>query len=113
MPDRPTTGPRPAALPGRGGLPRRAAASFRGDASSGKTTLALRCVATAQAAGGIVAWLDLGRAFDPLEAAARGVDLRWLVVLRPSDPEEGLRLAGALVSGRGGGPPRPRPALAP
>jgi len=88
------------AILGMGGLPRRAAASFRGDASSGKTTLALRCVATAQAAGGIVAWLDLGRAFDPLEAAARGVDLRWLVVLRPSDPEEGLRLAGALVSGR-------------
>ncbi len=88
------------AILGTGGLPRRAAASFRGDASSGKTTLALRCVTTAQAAGGIVAWLDLGRAFDPLEAAARGVDLRWLVVLRPSDPEEGLRLAGALVSGR-------------
>src|SRR3990172_1721773 len=54
------------AILGTGGLPRRAAASFRGDASSGKTTLALR----------------------------------WLVVLRPSDPEEGLRLAGALVSGR-------------
>jgi recombination protein RecA len=88
------------AVLGTGGLPRRATASFRGDASSGKTTLALRCVTAAQAAGGIVAWLDLARAFDPLEAAARGVDLRWLVVLRPADPEEGLRLAGALVSGR-------------
>jgi RecA/RadA recombinase len=85
---------------GMGGLPRRATATFRGDASSGKTTLALCCVTAAQAAGGIVAWLDLARAFDPLEAAARGVDLRWLVVLRPVDPEEGLRLAGALVSGR-------------
>jgi hypothetical protein len=88
------------ALLGTGGLPRRASATLRGDASSGKTTLALRSVAEAQAAGGIVAWLDGGRTFDPLEAAARGVDLRWLVVLRPAEVGEGLRLAGALVSGR-------------
>ena len=96
----PTGFPALDAILGTGGLPRRATATFRGDASSGKTTLALRCVTAAQAAGGIVAWLDLARAFDPLEAAARGVDLRWLVVLRPAGPEEGLRLAGALVSGR-------------
>jgi recombination protein RecA len=88
------------ALLGTGGLPRRAGATLRGDASSGKTTLALRSVAEAQAVGGIVAWLDGGRTFDPLEAAARGVDLRWLVVLRPAEVGEGLRLAGALVSGR-------------
>ena len=88
------------ALLGVGGLPRRAGATLRGDASSGKTTLALRSVAEAQAAGGIVAWLDGGRTFDPLEAAARGVDLRWLVVVRPAEVGEGLRLAGALVSGR-------------
>ena len=88
------------ALLGTGGLPRRAGATLRGDASSGKTTLALRSVAEAQAVGGIVAWLDVGRTFDPLEAAARGVDLRWLVVLRPAEMGEGLRLAGALVSGR-------------
>ncbi|MFI5255127.1 MAG: hypothetical protein ACHQ15_06700 [Candidatus Limnocylindrales bacterium] len=96
----PTGFPALDAILGIGGLPRRATATFRGDASSGKTTLALRCVSAAQSAGAIAAWLDLGRAFDPLEAAARGVDLRWLVVLRPADPEEGLRLAGALVSGR-------------
>lgn len=83
-----------------GGLPRRASASLRGDASSGKTTLALRCVAEAQAAGSIVAWLDLPRAFDPLEAIARGVDPGWLVILRPLGAEEGFRLAGALLSGR-------------
>ena len=88
------------ALLGTGGLPRRAGATLRGDASSGKTTLALRSVAEAQAVGGIVAWLDGSRTFDPLEAAARGVDLRWLVVLRPAEVGEGLRLAGALVSGR-------------
>ena len=62
----PTGFPALDAILGIGGLPRRATATFRGDASSGKTTLALRCVTAAQAAGGIVAWLDLGRAFDPL-----------------------------------------------
>lgn len=85
---------------GAGGLPREASATFRGDASSGKTTLALRYVAEAQAAGAIVAFLDLGHSLDPLEAVARGVDLRWLIVLRPRDPMEGFALAGALLAGR-------------
>ncbi|MEP7361217.1 MAG: hypothetical protein ABI744_06540, partial [Chloroflexota bacterium] len=53
------------ALLGTGGLPRGASASFRGARSSGKTTLALHCLAQAQARGGIVAFLDLCRIFDP------------------------------------------------
>src|SRR5262245_45704070 len=77
------------ALLGTGGLPRGVSASFRGARSSGKTTLALHCLAQAQARGGIVAFLDLCRIFDPLEAVARGVDLRWLLVLRPQDADEG------------------------
>ena len=85
---------------GPGGLPRGATAVVRGGASSGKTTLALRTLAEAQAGGALAAWLDLGQTFDPLEAVARGVDLRWLVVLRPADPEEGFRLAGTLLAGR-------------
>jgi recombination protein RecA len=72
----------------------------RGGPSSGKTTLALRTVAEAQASGDIVAWLDLGRSFDPVEAVGRGVDLHWLLVVRPADVQEGLGLAGALLSGR-------------
>ena len=87
-------------LLGTGGLPRGASASFRGARSSGKTSLALHCLAQAQARGGIVAFLDLCRIFDPLEAAARGVDLRWLLVCRPVDVEEGWALGAALVSGR-------------
>ncbi|MEO7119032.1 MAG: hypothetical protein ABIZ34_08690 [Candidatus Limnocylindrales bacterium] len=91
---------------GPGGLPRQASAAIRGDLSSGKTTLALRLIAEAQAQGAIAAWLDLPRAFDPVDAVARGVDLRWLLVLRsaegadPADPSEGFALAGALLSGR-------------
>lgn len=88
------------ALLGTGGLPRGVSASFRGARSSGKTTLALHCLAQTQARGGIVAFLDLCRIFDPLEAVARGVDLRWLLVLRPANAEEGWSLAAALVAGR-------------
>jgi len=88
------------ALLGTGGLPRGVSVSFRGPRSSGKTALALHCLAQAQARGGIVAFLDLCRIFDPLEAVARGVDLRWLLVLRPADIDEGWALAAALVAGR-------------
>jgi len=88
------------AILGPSGLPPEASVVVRGGPSSGKTTLALRCVAEAQASGDIVAWLDLGRAFDPVEAVGRGVDLRWLLVVRPADAQEGFGLAGALLTGR-------------
>jgi len=83
-----------------GGLPSHGTASLVGDPSSGTTTLALRSMAEAQAAGAIGAWLDLPGRFDPLEAATRGVDLRWLVVVRPLSPGDGLRIAGSLVASR-------------
>lgn len=88
------------ALLGTGGLPRGASVSLRGGRSSGKTTLALHCLAQAQARGGIAAYLDLCHAFDPLEAAARGVDLRWLIICRPVDADEAWSLGAALVAGR-------------
>ncbi|HEX7474219.1 MAG TPA: hypothetical protein VF323_14130, partial [Candidatus Limnocylindrales bacterium] len=69
------------AILGVGGVPRQAGLALRGDHSSGKTTLAMRLVAEAQAAGSIAAWLDLSRSLDPVEAVARGVRLEWLVVL--------------------------------
>jgi hypothetical protein len=103
------------AILGPGGLPRSASVALRGDASSGKTTLALRLAAEAQADGAIVAWLDLARALDPVEAVARGVRLDWLVVLTPETLDEGLSIAGALLAGRSVDllvidlPPRPDP----
>jgi recombination protein RecA len=87
------------AILGSSGLPAEASVVVRGGPSSGKTTLALRCVAEAQAGGDIVAWLDAARSFDPVEAVGRGVDLRWLLVVRPTHVREGLALAGALLSG--------------
>jgi RecA/RadA recombinase len=88
------------AILGPGGLPRAAGVALRGAGSSGKTTLALRTVAEAQAAGSIAAWVDVGGTFDPVEAVARGVRLEWLVIVTPADLDEGLSIAGALLGGR-------------
>src|SRR6187455_781210 len=88
------------AILGPGGLPRSASVAIRGDGSSGRTTLSLRVVAEAQAEGSVVAWLDLSRSFDPVEAVARGIDLEWLVVITPASLDEGLTIAGSLLTGR-------------
>jgi hypothetical protein len=60
------------AILGPGGLPRATTATFKGDVSSGKTTLALRLCAEAQARGAVVAYLDPAESLDPVEAVARG-----------------------------------------
>jgi RecA/RadA recombinase len=88
------------AILGPGGVPRGMGVALRGDLSSGRTTLALRLAAAAQAAGSIVAWLDLAAALDPVEVVARGIKPEWLVVLTPADPDEGLSIAGSLLAGR-------------
>jgi RecA/RadA recombinase len=113
VPDaRPTYDPRPDdrvirtgfaaldAILGPGGLPKSASVAIRGEGSSGRTTLVLRVAAEAQAAGSVVAWLDLSRSFDPVEAVARGVRLEWLVVITPASLDEGLSIAGSLLAGR-------------
>ncbi len=88
------------AILGPGGLPRSASVAIRGDGSSGRTTLVHRLAAEAQTAGSIVAWLDLSRSFDPVEAVARGIRLEWLVVITPETLDEGLAIGGALLAGR-------------
>jgi RecA/RadA recombinase len=88
------------AILGPGGLPRSASVAIRGDGSSGRTTLVHRLAAEAQVGGAIVAWLDLSRSFDPVEAVARGVRLEWLVVITPDTLDEGLAIGGALLAGR-------------
>src|SRR4051812_28110534 len=88
------------AILGPGGLPRSASVAIRGTGSSGRTTLSLRVAAEAQAQGSIVAWLDLSRSFDPVEAVARGIRLEWLVVTPPASLDEGLSIAGSLLAGR-------------
>ena len=96
----PTGFPELDAILGPGGVPRTAGLALCGDASSGRTTLALRLVAEAQATGSIVAYVDLERAFDPVEAVARGIRLEWLVVVAPASVDEAFAMAGALLQGR-------------
>jgi len=96
----PTGFPELDALLAAGGLPRVGTVALRGAGSSGATTLALRTVAEAQAGGALVAWVDLARSLDPVEAVARGVRLEWLAVLVPGSVDEALAMAGALLQAR-------------
>lgn len=82
---------------GTGGWPRGALAQLDAPAGSGATTLALATVASAQAGGGLAAWLDLDGALDPAVAATTGVELEWLLVARPRDAGEGIDLAAWLA----------------
>jgi RecA/RadA recombinase len=88
------------AILGPGGLPKSTSVAIRGEGTSGRTTLTLRVAAEAQAQGAVVAWLDLARSFDPVEAVTRGVNLDWLVVITPASLDEGLSIAGSLLAGR-------------
>jgi RecA/RadA recombinase len=83
-----------------GGWPRGALAQLDAPIGGGATSLALSTVASAQAGGGLAAWLDLDGALDPAVAASLGVELEWLLVARPRDPGEGIDLAAWL--GRSG-----------
>ena len=65
---------------GIGGLPKGRITEIYGPESSGKTTLALHCIAEAQKAGGIAAFIDVEHALDPVYAAALGVDIDELLV---------------------------------
>ncbi len=82
---------------GIGGLPRGRVVEIYGPESSGKTTVALHAVANAQAAGGIVAFIDAEHALDPDYAAALGVDTDALLVSQPDSGEQALEIADMLV----------------
>jgi recombination protein RecA len=82
-----------------GGLPEGRLVELYGPPGSGKTALALRMAAAAQREGA-VAWLDAEGAFEATRAASMGIDLNRLVVARPSDGEQALQLAEALLRSR-------------
>ena len=84
------------ALGGRG-FPRGRIIELYGPESSGKTTLALHVLASAQKLGGIGAFIDAEHALDPSWAKRLGVDLESLLVSQPSYGEEGLQIAEMLV----------------
>src|SRR5437870_3551799 len=84
------------ALGGRG-LPRGRIIEVFGPESSGKTTVALHAVASAQKQGGVAAFIDAEHALDPSWAKRLGVDLESLLVSQPSNAEEALKIAEMLV----------------
>ena len=82
---------------GIGGLPKGRIIEVFGPESSGKTTLALHCIAEAQKSGGIAAFIDVEHALDPIYAKALGVDIDALLVSQPDTGEDALEITEALV----------------
>lgn len=82
---------------GIGGLPRGRIVEIYGPESSGKTTLALHCIAEGQKNGGYAAFIDVEHALDPVYARALGVDVDSLLVSQPDTGEQALEITEALV----------------
>lgn len=82
---------------GIGGVPRGRIIEIYGPESSGKTTLALHCVAEGQKMGGNAAFIDVEHALDPVYASALGVDVDSLLVSQPDTGEQALEITEALV----------------
>ena len=82
---------------GIGGIPKGRIVEIYGPESSGKTTVALHCVAEAQKAGGTAAFIDVEHALDPVYAANLGVYIDSLLVSQPDSGEQALEIAEALV----------------
>ena len=83
---------------GIGGLPRGRVVEIYGPESSGKTTLTMHCIAEAQKAGGVAAFIDAEHAFDPLYAAKLGIDISNLLISQPDNGEQALEIADQLIS---------------
>ena len=82
---------------GIGGLPRGRVVEIYGPESSGKTTLALHCVAEAQKRGGICAFIDAEHALDPVYARKLGVKIDDLLISQPDTGEQALEICDTLV----------------
>src|SRR5579872_2719573 len=82
---------------GVGGLPRGRVIEIFGPESSGKTTLALHCVAEAQKKGGVCGFIDAEHALDTIYARKLGVNLDDLLVSQPDTGEQALEIADTLV----------------
>ncbi len=82
---------------GIGGLPRGRVVEIYGPESSGKTTLALHCVAEAQKRGGICAFIDAEHALDPVYARKLGINIDDLLISQPDTGEQALEICDTLV----------------
>ncbi len=82
---------------GIGGIPRGRIIEIYGPESSGKTTLALHIIASAQKEGGIAAFVDAEHALDPEYAKRLGVNIKELLVSQPDTGEQALEITESLV----------------
>src|SRR5215472_4364525 len=82
---------------GVGGFPRGRIVEIYGPESSGKTSLALHAIASAQKSGGIAAFIDAEHALDPDYAQRLGVDTEALLVSQPDTGEQALEIADMLI----------------
>ena len=82
---------------GVGGLPRGRVVEIYGPESSGKTTLALECIAEAQKHGGICAFIDAEHALDAAYARKLGVSVEDLLISQPDNGEQALEITETLV----------------
>jgi recombination protein RecA len=82
---------------GVGGFPRGRIIEVYGPESSGKTTLALQVVASAQKLGGIAAYIDAEHAMDPEYAGKLGVNIEDMLISQPDSGEQALEIAETLV----------------
>lgn len=82
---------------GIGGIPRGRVTEIFGPESSGKTTLTLHCIAEAQKAGGMAAFIDAEHAFDKSYAEKLGIDTKNLLISQPDNGEQALEIAEHLI----------------
>ena len=82
---------------GQGGLPKGRIIEIYGPESSGKTTVALHCVAETQKRGGIAGFIDAEHALDPVYAKNIGVDIDNLYISQPDSGEQALEITETMV----------------
>ncbi len=82
---------------GVGGIPRGRVTEIYGPESSGKTTLAMHCIAEAQKEGGIAAFIDAEHAFDKVYAERLGIDTENLLISQPDNGEQALEITEHLI----------------
>ncbi len=82
---------------GVGGIPRGRIIEIYGPESSGKTTLAMHCIAEAQKKGGMAAFIDAEHAFDKIYAEKLGIDTENLLISQPDNGEQALEIAEHLI----------------
>lgn len=82
---------------GVGGIPRGRVIEIYGPESSGKTTLTMHCIAEAQKAGGLAAFIDAEHAFDKSYAEKLGIDTENLLISQPDNGEQALEIAEHLI----------------